>query len=84
MSDDDLDYVSDEVEAPLEDDNLDPDEMIDTNEDFKAPSLTRQKSYQVYEMDEILTESRKLIRETMDVLGIPSQAAAILLLRSFG
>eukprot|EP01133_Synstelium_polycarpum_P006598 gene6598-7662_t len=43
--------------------------------------LTRQKSFEVLDRSELLSESRRLVKEVMDVLSIPSEAAVAILLR---
>ncbi len=60
-------------------------ENEDTHPSWKSSvHVGRQKSYQVLEMNEIVGESKKLIKEVADVLSLPSQVAAVALLRHFG
>ncbi len=80
MSDDEFDM----------DDELDQEDMNASDEDAGLVAedtkhyLARQKSYQVMAESDVIGESTKLIKEAMDVLGLPSQAAAVALLRHFG
>jgi len=52
-------------------------------EDFDAPPLERQRSYAAVEEDEILTKAKQEIAHIIEVLGIPSQSLAVILLRYF-
>jgi ariadne-1 len=84
MSDDEDDFV-DEVEDDDKDNHGGNSDAEDPPEDFRdIYSANRQKSYQVLEMNEIIGESKKIVKETTDVLGLPSQVAAVALLRHFG
>ena len=81
MSDDEM--VDD---LQLEDEQLDPsseDENMENPSDNSAAALSRQKSYLVIEYEEIVGESKKILKEVMDLLSLPSQAAAVALLRHF-
>jgi hypothetical protein len=84
MSDDEDDFI-DEVEEDDKDNYAGGSDAEDPPEDFRdIYSANRQKSYQVLEMNEIIGESKKIVKETTDVLGLPSQVAAVALLRHFG
>jgi len=86
MSEDEEMY--DESEESMESAELDEDSNEQAQDfDFEDPSatykpikLSRQKSFEVLEKGELLSESNKLINEVMDVLGISSTAAASVLL----
>jgi ariadne-1 len=91
MSSDNEDELFDDQEALDDDDDggaagSDNDlENEEANAAWKtAAHVGRQKSYQVLEMNEIVGESKKLIKEVTDVLSLPSQVAAVALLRHFG
>ena len=80
--------MSDEEDFDIED--IDQEDANASDEDAglvaddTKNALLRQKSYQVMAEADVINESSKLIKEAMDVLGLPSQAAAVALLRHFG
>jgi len=81
---DDQEVVDDDEEAVAAGSDNDL-ENEDTQPSWKTSvHVGRQKSYQVLEMNEIVGESKKLIKEVTDVLSLPSQVAAVALLRHFG
>lgn len=82
--------MSDDEDFDIGEEDIDQEEANGSDEDAglvqddTRNALFRQKSYQVMAESDVISESSKLIKEAMDVLGLPSQAAAVALLRHFG
>lgn len=52
-------------------------------EEFDQPPLERQRSFSAVAEDEILCTAKREIADIIEVLGIPSQSLAVILLRHF-
>lgn len=53
------------------------------DESFDPPPLERKNSYSIFSEDEIMIKTKTEINEIMEVLNIPSQSLAVILLRQF-
>jgi len=78
--DDSGDFYSGE---DFEFDASDDEEEIFFDDGFERPPLQRRSSFCSFDESDILDIAKKEISEIMEVLGIPSQALAVILLRHF-
>lgn len=91
MSDDEMDHLEEEEEEEneldeeFEEEEEEQEEERDMFPDDEPPksTLKRTKSYEVIPHDSILKDSKKLIDDIVQVCGIPTAAAATILLRHF-
>jgi ariadne-1 len=90
MSDDEEMYEEGFEGSQDTDDEDDDDEQEEDGNEFdfdeagatyKPVRLTRQRSFEVLDRSELFSESNKLVKDVMDVLGIGSAAASSTLLR---
>jgi len=80
-SGDDIDDVGDDDFGDVDD--VDVDEFAMDNNLMQSQEIKRQKSFEILTDEELAKRGKLIVSEVKDILGIPSKAACLILLRHF-